>query len=51
MTKRPSFRESMKNFWSSDLPFAERVRLTLKNNAIKARRGQNCCGNHGEPGC
>lgn len=48
---RPSFRESMRNFWRSDVPFPERVRLAIKNNAIKARTGQNCCGNHGEPGC
>jgi hypothetical protein len=41
----------MKNFWGSDLPFAERVRLLIRNNRIKAETRQNCCGNHGEPGC
>jgi hypothetical protein len=47
----PSFRVSMKNFWSSKLPMAERIRVALRNNAIKARTRQECCGNHGEPGC
>ena len=23
----------------------------MRNNAIKMRKRQNCCGNHGEPGC
>ncbi len=49
--KRPSFRESMKNFWRSDMPFVERCMTAMRNNAIKARKRQNCCGNHGEPGC
>lgn len=49
--RRPSFRASMRNFWRSDRPFAERVRLAMRNNAIKARTRSDCCGNHGEPGC
>lgn len=48
---RPSFRDSMRNFWTSNLPFAERIRLAIRNNALKARTRQSCCGNHGEPGC
>lgn len=48
---RPSLSQSLRNFWESDLPFAERIRVALRNNAIKARNQQNCCGNHGEPGC
>ena len=49
--KRPSFRQSLRNFWTSDLPFVERCRKAVGNNAIKARKGQNCCGHPGEPGC
>lgn len=49
--RRPSLRASLRNFWESKLPFAERVRLVVRNNAIKARKRQECCGNHGEPGC
>ena len=49
--KRPSFVQSLRNFWTSDLPMVERVRKAAENNAIKARKRQNCCGNHGEPGC
>lgn len=49
--RTPSFRQSLRNFWESDLPFLERCRVAVENNAIKARKRQNCCGNHGEPGC
>jgi hypothetical protein len=47
----PSFRTSLKNFWRSDMPFAQRCRVAIRNNLIKARTRQDCCGNHGEPGC
>lgn len=48
---RPSFRHFVKNFVDAEHAYAERVRLTVKNNLIKMRTGSNCCGNHGEPGC
>ena len=51
MSDRPSFGSSMRNFWRSDVPFLERCATAIRNNAIKARKRQNCCGNHGEPGC
>jgi hypothetical protein len=44
-------RESWKNFWRSDMPFAERVATAMRNNAKKMRTRQGCCGNHGDPGC
>lgn len=47
----PSFRDSLRNFWRSERALAERTRIAIRNNLIKLRTGQNCCGNHGEPGC
>jgi len=29
----------------------EKLRLIIKNNLIKIKTLQNCCGNPGEPGC
>jgi hypothetical protein len=47
-------REHTRNFftnWSeSDLPFATKVALTLRNRA-KSLVNKGCCGHHGEPGC
>ncbi len=40
-----------KNWRSSDLPFAEKLRLATSNQMIKLRKGTSCCGNYGEPGC
>ena len=47
-------REHVGNFftnWSeSDLPFARKVALTLRNRA-RSFVNKGCCGHHGEPGC
>jgi hypothetical protein len=51
MARFPNPIDYTRNWRNSDLPLAEKVRLTIKNNAIKLRTGQSCCGNHGEPGC
>jgi hypothetical protein len=48
---RPSPGAAWRNFWKSVLPFAQRVAIAARNNAIKIRTGTDCCGNHGEPGC
>ena len=48
---RPSIRDFFANFDTYDAPFAEKVRLALRNTALKARRRSDCCGNHGQPGC
>jgi hypothetical protein len=37
------------NWSSSDLPYGQRLALTLKNR-VRAR-WHGCCGNHGQPGC
>jgi hypothetical protein len=51
MADDPSVRASLENWRNWDGPISEKIRLTLKNNLIKARRRSQCCGNHGEPGC
>ena len=33
------------------MPLKRKLRLLLRNNWIKIRKRQDCCGNHGEPGC
>ena len=43
--------DGVRNWRNSDLGYFERVRLTIKNNAIKAKNRSSCCGNYGEPGC
>ncbi len=48
---RPSLRHVVGNFMRSELALAERIALTVKNNAIKVKNRSDCCGNHGEPGC
>ncbi|HEC98922.1 MAG TPA: hypothetical protein ENN18_00855 [Proteobacteria bacterium] len=48
--KRPSPRAFLTNL-HVDLPWPEKVRLLIRNNWIKIRNLQNCCGHPGEPGC
>lgn len=33
------------------MPLAEKLKLLLRNGAIKITRLQGCCGHPGEPGC
>ncbi len=33
------------------MPAARKIRLVVRNNALKIARLQNCCGHPGEPGC
>jgi hypothetical protein len=48
---KPSF-EALKSNWKTyDAPFATKVRMAVANNWIKVRKRQDCCGNHGQPGC
>jgi hypothetical protein len=39
------------NWRESDASVAEKARRVVANNLRKARTGQRCCGNHGDPGC
>jgi hypothetical protein len=32
-------------------PWFQKIRMLFKNNWIKLKRFQNCCGHLGEPGC
>lgn len=49
--RRPAANAFFTNWRESDLPFAAKLRLTFRNQWIKIRHGQSCCGHHGEPGC
>ncbi len=51
MARYPNPKDFFNNFRHSDLPLAQKVALSIKNNAIKAKNRSDCCGNHGEPGC
>ncbi|HUV52239.1 MAG TPA: hypothetical protein VMW64_04100 [Dehalococcoidia bacterium] len=45
---------SMKAFFtnmSAPMPFHKKMALLFRNNFTKIRKGQNCCGHYGEPGC
>lgn len=48
---RPSFRAIFSNWNEYDASFATKLRLALRNYWLRVRLRQNCCGNHGEPGC
>ncbi|MDO8568202.1 MAG: hypothetical protein Q7R57_05750 [Dehalococcoidales bacterium] len=39
------------NNWSAPMPLGRKIRLFFRNNAIKIRKRQSCCGHPGEPGC
>lgn len=39
------------NWRRSDLTFAGKLRLALRNNLTKLRNRSSCCGHPGEPGC
>lgn len=48
---KPSLGAVVSNWNSYNAPFATKLRLALSNNLTKVRKRQNCCGNHGQPGC
>lgn len=48
---RPSMRDFFANWRTSDMSAPHKVAATLRNTVTKVRKRQNCCGNHGEPGC
>ncbi len=48
---RPSARAFWKNFWRSEKAFVDRCVTAVQNNITKVRKGQDCCGHPGEPGC
>jgi hypothetical protein len=47
----PSMRAFFANWTTYDAPFTTKLRMAVSNNLTKFRTKQNCCGNHGQPGC
>ncbi|MGH9063220.1 MAG: hypothetical protein ACRD0L_04475 [Acidimicrobiales bacterium] len=48
---KPSLGAVVSNWRTYDAPFATKARLALSNNWTKIAKRQDCCGNHGQPGC
>jgi len=48
--KRPSMWEFFTNL-SGPMTVKDKISLLIRNNAIKIRNQQSCCGHPGEPGC
>lgn len=46
----PSTRAFFTNL-SGPEPWTEKIQLLLRNNLIKLKNYQTCCGHPGEPGC
>ncbi|HET7036697.1 MAG TPA: hypothetical protein VFI42_13515 [Thermomicrobiaceae bacterium] len=47
----PSFGSLISNWTTYDAPFGVKVRLAVRNLWRRVILRQNCCGNHGQPGC
>lgn len=47
---RFSLKAIFSNWNNSRAPFLQKINLAVKNNLIKLRLGQRCCGNYGEEG-
>jgi hypothetical protein len=48
---RPSLRAVFANWSTFDAPWHTKLRMVASNNLVKVRTRQDCCGNHGQPGC
>jgi len=48
---KPSPKAGLSNWRASPLSLPEKALMAARNNLIKLRTGQSCCGKHGEPGC
>lgn len=46
----PSLRGVITNM-RVDMPWPRKIYLLFRNNWIKIKTWNNCCGHHGEPGC
>jgi hypothetical protein len=47
----PSAKTGIDNWRRSELPFSEKLRLSMRNTFTKLRNRSSCCGHPGEPGC
>ena len=50
MTKRPSVSDFLTNL-EQPMPVGEKLTKLTRNLWRRVVLRQNCCGNHGEPGC
>jgi SPX domain protein involved in polyphosphate accumulation len=48
--RRPTLRSFFTNL-HVNMPWPKKIRLLVRNNWIKIRNFQSCCGHPGEPGC
>ncbi|MGV8082073.1 MAG: hypothetical protein AB2L09_00320 [Coriobacteriia bacterium] len=48
--KRPSPNAFARNL-RQPMPLGRKIRLVVRNSALKVVRLQQCCGHPGEPGC
>ena len=46
----PNMRSVLTNM-SVPMPIHKKLPLAFRNNLIKLKKRQNCCGHYGEPGC
>ena len=51
MKKRKPYARSFFTNLQVDMPWLKKITLLMKNNWIKIRNFQTCCGHAGEPGC
>jgi len=50
MTRRPSLSDFLTNL-EQPMPLGEKLKKLTRNLWRRVVLHQNCCGNHGEPGC
>jgi hypothetical protein len=48
---KPSFGAFISNWSTYDAPLGTKLRLAARNLWRRVILRQNCCGNHGQPGC
>jgi hypothetical protein len=48
--RRPKAQSFFMNF-RGDMPWTKKIVLFIRNNWIKIKKFQSCCGHPGEPGC
>jgi hypothetical protein len=49
--QRPSLGAVFSNWATYQAPFGTKLHLVVSNNLLKLRNREECCGNHGQPGC
>ena len=52
--RREDSMSSLKSFFNNmraPMPWPKKIALAFRNNFIKLRKRQDCCGHYGEPGC